>query len=201
MAARARLRCNGFFDSPQKEHTMDKHRLDKDRPLAKEPARSDEPDAMERAVGGHPVGTSAGAVGGIAAGAAMGSVAGPVGSLVGAAVGGVAGALMGSGIAEMIDPEAHAGYWRDEFPNRPYAGGGRYEDYDPAYRYGVDSYARYNGRAWEDVEADLRSGWDSARGGSSLRWDDARHAARDAWQRVSDQVERATPGDSDRDGR
>ena len=29
----------------------------------------------------------------------------------------------------------------------------------------------------------------------------ARHAARDSWQRVSDTVERATPGDSDRDGR
>ena len=28
-----------------------------------------------------------------------------------------------------------------------------------------------------------------------------RHATRDAWQRVSDAGERATPGDSDRDGK
>jgi hypothetical protein len=180
---------------------MDQDRPDKDRPLAREPGRADNPDAMERAVGGHPMGTSAGAVGGIAAGAAVGSLAGPVGSLVGAAVGGVAGALMGGGIAEMIDPEAETTYWRDEFPNRPYSGSGPYEDYDPAYRYGVESYARFNGRAWEDVEAELGHQWDGARGGSSLPWEHARHAARDAWQRLSDQVERATPGDSDRDGR
>ena len=169
-----------------------------DRPSAKDVGRN---DPMERAVGTHPVGTSAGAVGGIAAGAAMGSVAGPVGSLVGAAVGGVAGALVGSGIAEMIDPDAEVSYWREQFPNRPYATTGRYEDYDPAYRYGVDNWARYNGRAWEDVETDLGSRWDDARGGSSLAWSDARHAARDAWQRLSDLTERAAPGDSDRDGR
>jgi hypothetical protein len=179
---------------------MDKHRLDKDRPQALNPGRGDN-DPMERAVGTHPMGTSAGAVGGIAAGAAIGSVAGPVGSLVGAAVGGVAGALVGGGIAEMIDPDVEVNYWREEFPNRPYAASGRYEDYDPAYRYGVESYARYNGRAWEDVEADLSSGWEGVRGGSSLGWSDARNAAYDAWQRLSDQVERATPGDSDRDGR
>ena len=178
----------------------DNDRLDKDRPLARDLGR-DSPDAMERAVTSHPMGTSAGAVGGIAAGAAMGSVAGPVGSLVGAAVGGVAGALMGSGIAEMIDPDDEARYWRDEFPQRPYAGTAPFDDYDPAYRYGVDSWARYNGRAWDDVETDLASRWDDARGGSSLHWNDARHATRDAWQRLSDRAERAVPGDSDGDGR
>jgi hypothetical protein len=179
---------------------MDKHRPDSDHPGAKDLVRT-EREAMDRAVGSHPMGTSAGAVGGIAAGAAMGSVAGPVGSLVGAAVGGLAGALVGGGIAEMIDPDAEVHYWRDEFPNRPYGATGNYADYDPAYRYGVDTYARYNGRAWEDVEADLAGGWDGVRGGSSLAWQDARHATRDAWQRLSERAERALPGDSDGDGR
>lgn len=36
---------------------------------------------------------------------------------------------------------------------------------------------------------------------SSLEWDRAKHASGDAWQRVRDNVERATPGDSDRDGK
>ena len=39
------------------------------------------------------------------------------------------------------------------------------------------------------------------RGKSSLEWDRAKHATRDAWNRVSDAVERAVPGDSDRDGK
>ena len=41
----------------------------------------------------------------------------------------------------------------------------------------------------------------SARGRSSLTWERAKHATRDAWNRVSDSVERAIPGDSDRDGK
>jgi len=34
-----------------------------------------------------------------------------------------------------------------------------------------------------------------------LSWDKAKDASRDAWQRMSDAVERAVPGDSDRDGK
>lgn len=172
------------------------------RPLAKNDPRAIPDDPMERAVGEHPIATSAGAVGGIAAGAAMGSVAGPVGSLVGAAVGGMAGALVGSGVAELADPEAEDLHWRDAYLHRPYVRPeARYEDYGPAYRYGVEHYAKYNGRAWEDVEAELGGGWDTARGGSSLGWQDARLATRDAWQRLSERAERSAPGDLDRDGR
>jgi len=171
------------------------------KPLAKGEVRQNS-DVMADAIGAHPVGTSVGAVGGIAAGAALGTAAGPVGSLVGAAVGAVAGALAGSGVADLVDPAAEESYWRDEYIRRPYAGqSARYEDYAPAYRYGVDAYARYNGRDWHDVEAQLGSDWESARGGSSLAWADAQHAARDAWARLAQRTERALPGDADGDGR
>ena len=43
--------------------------------------------------------------------------------------------------------------------------------------------------------------WDRAKGTSRLGWEKAKYASRDAWQRVSDTVERAIPGDSDRDGK
>jgi hypothetical protein len=43
--------------------------------------------------------------------------------------------------------------------------------------------------------------WDGAKGTSKLTWENAKHAARDSWQRLSDFVERATPGDSDHDGK
>ena len=160
-------------------------------------------DPITGAPGSHPVGTGVGAaLGGVAAGAAVGSVAGPVGTAVGAAVGAVVGGLAGKGIAETIDPTAEDAYWRENYSSRPYVDAGLgYEEFGPAYGFGVDAYRRYPGRRYDEIEPDLERGWDSARGGSSLSWERARHATRDAWDRVSDSVERAIPGDSDRDGR
>jgi hypothetical protein len=159
-------------------------------------------DPLTGAPGSHPVGTAAGAVaGGVAAGAAAGTVAGPVGTVVGAAVGAVLGGLAGKGIAEQIDPTQEDAYWRENFSSRPYASGASYDEYRPAYEYGWDSYARYPGRRFDEVESDLSRDWDSTRGQSSLTWERAKHATRDAWNRVSDTVERAVPGDSDRDGK
>lgn len=174
-----------------------------ERPLAKEEPRDANRDPLSGAPGAHPVGTAVGAAaGGVAAGAAIGTVAGPVGTLVGAAAGAVVGGLAGKGIAEQIDPTAEDAYWASTWESRPYvSGGASYDDYGPAYRYGVDAYGRYASHSFEDVDADLDRGWRDARGSSRLEWRDARHAARDSWQRVSDTVERAAPGDSDRDGR
>ena len=159
-------------------------------------------DPLTGAPGAHPVGTAAGAVaGGMAAGAAVGTVAGPVGTAIGAAVGAVVGGLAGKGIAEQIDPTREDAYWRDNYASRPYVSGGSYDDYGPAYSYGVNSYSKHAGRDFDEVEPDLSRDWDSARGRSSLSWDRAKHATRDAWNRVSNSVERAVPGDSDHDGR
>ena len=178
--------------------------MKKDRPLAKGEKKADaNRDPLSGAPGAHPVGTGIGAAaGGLAAGAAAGTMAGPVGTLVGAAIGAVAGGLAGKGVAELIDPTAEYEYWADNYRDRPYyTHGFGYEDYGPAYRYGVDSYTLYNNRTWDAAEADLASGWDQAKGKSRLAWNDAKHAAKDAWRRVSDTVERAVPGDSDRDGK
>ncbi len=149
-------------------------------------------------------GATVGAVlGGVAAGAVTGTlVGGPVGTVVGATLGAVAGGLAGKTIAEGIDPAAEDAYWRENYKDRPYAGGSTsFDDYGPAYRYGVDSYGMYPGRSFDDAELDLSSMWGTARGTSSLSWDRAKGATRDAWNRVSDAVERAVPGDSDRDGK
>ena len=161
-------------------------------------------DPVTGAPGSHPVGTGVGAVAGaVAAGAAAGTVAaGPVGTVIGAAVGAVAGGLVGKGIAEMIDPTAEDKYWRDNYASRPYIGSdATYDDYGPAYRYGVDAATNYPGRSFDDVDAELGTNWPSTRGTSRLEWDRAKHAARDSWRRVSDKIERAIPGDSDRDGK
>ena len=160
-------------------------------------------DPISGTPGAHPVGTGLGAaIGGAAAGAATGVVAGPIGTAIGAAAGAIIGGLAGKGIAESLDPTAEDAYWRENYKNRPYAGGdASYDDYQPAYGFGVDSYTRYKGRRFEEVEPDLSRTWDHARGESRLDWNDAKAATRDAWDRVSNAVERAVPGDSDRDGR
>jgi hypothetical protein len=162
----------------------------------------DEPSRpVATGVGAAVGGAAGGLAGGAAAGAAVGGMTGPVGAAVGAVVGAVAGALAGKGIANAVDPVAEDAYWRDNYSSRPYASGSTYDEYRPAFGYGVDAYTRYSDRKFDEVEPQLGREWPSKRGSSSLEWDRAKHATRDAWQRVSDTVERATPGDSDRDGK
>lgn len=136
--------------------------------------------------GAHPVGIGLGAaLGGAAAGAATGTVAGPVGTIIGAAVGAIAGGLAGKGVAEAIDPTAENEYWRSNYSDRPYVeSGSKYEDYGPAYAYGVDSSTRFGERSFDDIESDLGRDWEKSRGTSSLTWDRAREASRDAWDKV-----------------
>ena len=47
------------------------------------------------------------------------------------------------------------------------------------------------------VAENFAPGWDNAKGASKQTWNEAKHATRDAWHHV----ERALPGDADRDGR
>jgi hypothetical protein len=61
--------------------------------------------------------------------------------------------------------------------------------------------ASSEGRSFEQAEPALMRDWDHAKGISSLTWQGARLATRDAWQHASDFIERATPGDSDHDGK
>ena len=168
--------------------------------------RNDRPDDERDDKTGAGVGAVVGGVGGgiaggAAAGAAMGGMTGPVGAAVGAVVGAVAGAVAGKGIGH-VDLAAEETYWRDNYVGRSYVpSGASYDEYGPAYRYGAQAYTRFPDRKFDDVESDLGRDWQGSRGKSSLEWEHAKHASRDAWQRVSDAVERAVPGDSDRDGR
>ena len=145
-------------------------------------------DPITGAPGAHPLGTGVGAaLGGAAAGAATGTVAGPVGTVIGAALGAIVGGLAGKSVAESIDPTREDAYWRANCTSRPYVNAGEsFDDYGPAYGYGVNAFTRYPGRSFDDAEKDLSSGWGSARGKSTLDWDRARNTSRDAWYRLGD---------------
>ncbi|WP_445244603.1 hypothetical protein [Microcoleus sp. OTE_8_concoct_300] len=164
-----------------------------------------EPDAnldpLSGEKGAHPVGTGIGAASAGAAGAAIGgAVGGPVGAVVGAVVGAFSGGLVGKGVAEAIDPTVEDAYWQSNYSSRPYADTSvTYEDYQPAYRTGYEGYTRYGGtgKNFNEIEDDLQRDYETNRGKSNVSWEKAKHATRDAW----DRVERAVPGDIDKDGR
>lgn len=144
-------------------------------------------------------GVAGGVAGGAITGALAGGVTGPVGAAIGAAAGAVAGALAGKA---KVDPVVEETYWRDNYRTRPYIdSSATFDDYAPAYRHGVEAHTRYPDRHFDEIESDLGRDWATSRGKSSLEWERAKHASRDAWSRVKDTVERAIPGDSDRDGR
>jgi uncharacterized protein (TIGR02271 family) len=75
--------------------------------------------------------------------------------------------------------------YRQRWEGRYGSTGGRWEDYEPSYRYVYDIRSRpeYRGRAWNDVEPQLRSDWE--RRYPNTPWDRARETVREAWEDVT----------------
>jgi hypothetical protein len=144
---------------------------------------------------GEGTGAGAGALAGAVAGTAIG---GPVGTAVGAVVGAVAGAKAGGAIAEAVNPTEYNDYFHNNYTTTSYYNADRnWNDYAPAYQYGYQNYDKYRGQRFEDVEDKLAREWDESRAESRLAWTEAKGAVRDGWH----YIERAMPGDADRDGR
>ncbi len=64
--------------------------------------------------------------------------------------------------------------------------GGRYEEYEPAYRFGhsLRSDQRYAGRSWAEVESEAQRDWSTRYPDSP--WQRFKDAVRHAWERVTD---------------
>ena len=111
----------------------------------------------------------------------------PVGSGVGVSGGAIAGATLGFGrgfarcrrrcwhgcggrqrcrpwCRRIFNPKAANDFWRANYMHSSeYIRDCSYVDYGPAYQYGVASYAKYPGRRFNDVEANLASDWERAK--------------------------------------
>ena len=145
----------------------------------------------------HSLGEGTGAVAGAVTGAAVGSAAGPVGTVVGAIAGGMLGSKAGGKVAEAVNPTEYSSHFESNYRTAPYYSAGReWSDYEPAYKYGYDTYGQYRGQRFEDAEAQLSRDWDATKGNSRLAWNEAKGAVKDGWHHI----ERAMPGDADRDG-
>jgi uncharacterized protein (TIGR02271 family) len=62
---------------------------------------------------------------------------------------------------------------------------GRWEDYEPMYRYGYDQHAsgKYQGRSWAQVEPELRKDWSSKY--PNQAWDRASNPIKHAWDHLT----------------
>lgn len=85
---------------------------------------------------------------------------------------------------EQIAPDIDT-HFRTHWQSNYATSGGRYEDYDPAYRYGssMAANASYRGRPWDDVEPELRSNWESSYPQSA--WEKFKAAVREGWDRMT----------------
>ena len=155
---------------------------------------SETAESPPREAESHLVAAGAGAaasIAGAAIGAAGGAIVGPIGAAAGAAVGAVLGGMAGKQIAESFTEEDL--YFREHFLRRANATPEqRYEDYQPAYRYGWEAGERFEGTYFEEIEPELQRGWTTAK--PSIPWEEARLATREAWdrrrQRLLDAVQR-----------
>lgn len=75
--------------------------------------------------------------------------------------------------------------YRTHWQNAYGQSGGRYEDYDAAYRYGstMAGTERYKNYRWEDAEPDMRREWESSHPESA--WDKVKDAVRYGAERVT----------------
>ncbi|KAB7768473.1 hypothetical protein CEK69_13605 [Xanthomonas sp. LMG 12462] len=85
-------------------------------------------------------------------------------------------------------------YYADRFDTVDYREtDSSYDDYRPAYRYGVQARSRYRDRIWDDrLDTDLESGWERAKDRSRLSWAQAKAAVREAFD--SDRYDRPGRG-------
>lgn len=146
----------------------------------KPPAAATQGDAADSHVVAVGASAAGGGIAGAVIGAAGGAIAGPIGAAAGAAVGAILGGMAGKQIAESFTEEDI--YFRERFSSRPYATPERkYEDYQPAYRFGWEAGERFEGTYFEEIEPELQRGWTTAK--PSIPWEEARLAAREAWDR------------------
>ncbi len=96
--------------------------------------------------------------------------------------------------------EQQTTYWRDQYQKEPYyTQGEKFEDYEPAYRTGVEGRQQYAGQRFDEIESNLRNDYEANQGSSTMTWENkGKQACRAAWdyadQNASSNTDRQQPG-------
>jgi len=122
-------------------------------------------------------------LGGAVLGAVGYAVAGPPGLVVGVVIGVAAGAVLGNRVAVAADPDDDVGHFKEIHESMPYfVDGMEWSDYEPAYRFGVDTYRTRGGQDFAAAEPALGARWLKVRGRSRLTWDQASGPVEHVWR-------------------
>jgi hypothetical protein len=104
-----------------------------------------------------------------------------------------------SGASGGVDPQREAAYWREQHPKQPYAKNGSYERFEHAYKTGYNSFFKYPGQNFVDVEDSIALDYEKAKPGSALPWDTVRPAVNAVWERMAGVISPSDPGRGVRD--
>lgn len=83
--------------------------------------------------------------------------------------------------ATALSDDAFRQHWQSAYGS----GGGKYEDYAQAYRYGANlaGNKQYQGYRWDELEPKVRSDWESTYAGSP--WERTKQAVRYGWEKMT----------------
>jgi hypothetical protein len=93
-----------------------------------------------------------------------------------------------------VDPQKEAAYWREQHSKQPCAKHGSYEQFEHAYKTGYNSFFKYPGQNFDDVEDDVALGYEEAKHGSALPWDTVVPAVNAVWDRLGGVTSPRDPG-------
>jgi hypothetical protein len=96
---------------------------------------------------------------------------------------------------QWVYPENEAAYWREQHAKQPYGKDYSYEQFEHAYRTGYESFMKYPGQKFNEVEDSIAKEYESEKPGSALPWDTVRPAVNTVWERMSSVI---SPRDPDR---
>lgn len=123
--------------------------------------------------------------GGAIGGAAGGLFAGVPGFAVGAVAGTALGAVFGHKAAEAADRRGDLGHFQQIHQTMPYyIDGMTWDDYAPAYRLGLDSYATRGATPIAQARDALETEWARVGSASRLSWPQAEPAIAHVWSEL-----------------
>ena len=94
-----------------------------------------------------------------------------------------------------VYPEKEAAYWRRQHAKQPYARNYSYDEFEYAYRTGYDTFFRYPGKEFDEVEESVAVEYEKDKPGSALPWDTVRPAVNSVWEKMAGVI---GPRDPDR---
>jgi len=100
---------------------------------------------------------------------------------------------------DRMNLDKETAYWREQHSKQPYAKNYSYEQFEHAYRTGYNSFLKYPGKKFEEVEDSLASDYDEAKPTSALPWDTVRPAVSSVWERMTGVLSPREPGRGVRD--